>query len=1155
MIGRFSRSYLLLLSAFTLAVTLTFFPVVKAELQNPVTFPIAFIPLLLAFAGLAVLLTLLITGCEGWVRPQWRRGAVVANIALALLAWIKGSVILWDYGSLMGNTPDWQAYSLQGAIDIALCAAIAIAFALGRRWIFRKATTICAFLCLAQALHMVWLSPAFSERTFAELMAKETLETTEKHEEIVSTTSNVVVIILDTFQSDVFADLLARQPALAQELPGFRYFADTASAFPYTLLSVPSVLTGEDYLNQVPYAKYQSESYSGPNSIMKRLMDDGYYVELDRWGLATPIPNRSALASNLVRTFFPDLETTVSMQLFALYTIAPQFLKQMMFRTVSQVGLDATDTIDNNLTFIRNLLTLPTKRIDRPVAKIIHLKGPHIPLQRYEASGFDYFAAARNGETKFKEAERTRANYTAVAEQSIRGVVGYMKRLRDAGVYDRSNVFVFGDHGAGLQGQAFVAPPAWNIPAGHDMVASALRVAALPLLIVKQAGATGPLQTVATPVSLSNLNCTMRRLLPAYANDSCFSLFDPKAMPPASRLFYSTIVRFDPQGYFPTFKAFEINGPVWNDESWRASPIQYLSRNRLYRIPPYKPDEIMTFGRNGNADDYQSFGWGDPGEGFAWTIGRRADLTVPLAGPTSQPLMLVASLSPFLVPGRLESQTVNVYANDEKLATWMVGAAGQYKAAVPSRIAASDRLDLRFDLPDATSPFALGLSKDDLSYGVQVQSAVLRNTAYEIGDTIRFGQAGIATDYQSAGWGTPGDGFTWTVGKQSSLELPLPTSTTQPLMLEVLLAPLQVPGKVEGQTIKVYANGEKITEWHATHAGKYRAAIPSRLVASGRIDLRFDLPDAKSPAELGLGEDRSRLGMQVESVALRTVAYRTGDIIAFGQDGNAADFQSGGWNQPSAGFTWSSGKQTSLVIPLQDSAAGALTLQVSLTPWLVPGKVERQTVNVFANGEKIAEWIATASGRYKAQIPARLTASGVIKLSFALPDATSPAQLGISSDPALYAVQMQSITFGSNPYVPGDTVTFGRDGNSKRFQSGGWGDPQAGFTWTVGHQSSLDMQLANIPTESLTLKASLIPFVVPGKLERQTVVVYVNNEKINEWSVSAAGEFEADIPARLVESGNLDLRFDLPEATSQVALGLNDDPTVFAVQVHSLTLR
>lgn len=1155
MIERLSRSWLLVFSAFTLAASLTFFPVLKAELQNPVSFPVAFLPLALSFAGITIALTLLIVALESTARSRWRPAFVIANITLAMAAWLKGSVMVWDYGSLIASEPNWRDYRLQGAADVALCVGIAIGGALARRWMFSKAAEICSFLCLAQAFHMAWLSPAFSERTFADLFTKETLEIADKREEILSTTSNIVVIILDTFQSDVFADLLAQEPTLAQELPGFRYYTDATSRFPYTMLSIPSVLTGEDYRNQIPYPKYQYTAFDGPASVMKNLMESGYYVELDRWGLATPIPYRSMLASNLIRKFFPGFLTTASLQLFALYTIAPQFLKQQMFGLVRQVGIDATGTLDNNLTFIRDVLHLPSRLTEQPVAKIIHLKGPHLPFRRYERSGFDYFAAAKNDETASHDVAGTRENYTAVAGQSIRGVVGYLKRFQDAGVYDKSSVFVFGDHGAGLQGQTFIPPAAWNIEKREDVVGSALRVTALPLMIAKQAGATGPLQTMPAPVSLSDLNCTMLRLLPKHVNDDCYSLFDFKSPPPVLRLFYSTEVRLDPQGYLPPIKAFEIDGPAWKDTSWRALPIQLHSQNRLYRIPAYKTGDTINFGKGGTAYDYQTHGWGDAGDGFVWTVGRRADLTIPMSDKTSQPLMLTASLAPYVVPGRLESQTVNIYVNREKLATWIVSENGGFKAAIPSRLAASGRLDVRLDLPNATSPSALGLGSDGNQYGVQLSSLAIYPAVYKTGDVIGFGRSGNATEYQSGGWGSPGDGFTWTAGRRSSLALPLPGPSADPLMLEVALTPLLVPGQVEGQAVAVYANDEQIADWQASAPGTYRAAIPPRLTASGQIEFRFDVPGARSAAELGTGDDRSLLGVQVKSVALRPSTLQIGDSITFGREGNAIDFQSGGWNLPSDGFTWSFGGQADLVLPLPEGTTAAQTLQASLAPWLIPGRLDHQTVLVFANGEKIAEWIATESGLYKAPIPAGMIASGHLNIRFVFPDATSPALLGISADPALYAVQMRSIIVDNNPYVLGAAVTFGRDGSSRRFQAGGWGDPQAGFTWTVGNRSLLNMQLASIPKDPLTLEASLIPFVVPGKLDRQTVVVSVNNERITEWSVGAAGKYEATIPAGLLASGHLDLRFDLPDATSPATLGLNDDPTVFAVQVVSLALH
>jgi hypothetical protein len=103
------------------------------------------------------------------------------------------------------------------------------------------------------------------------------------------------------------------------------------------------------------------------------------------------------------------------------------------------------------------------------------------------------------------------------------------------------------------------------------------------------------------------------------------------------------------------------------------------------------------------------------------------------------------------------------------------------------------------------------------------------------------------------------------------MAIPLPGSNPGPWILEATLSPLVVGGKLDCQLIGVYANGEKAGEWVAAESGRYKAVIPAPLSASGLIELRFDLPDATSLAQLGVNDDRAVLGLQMESIALHEV--------------------------------------------------------------------------------------------------------------------------------------------------------------------------------------------------------------------------------------------------------------------------------------------
>jgi hypothetical protein len=713
--------------AVTFALSWTLFPALKLELENNLVFPIAFTQLVLVFLAGALALTgltlLLCTFCNA----RWRKIAALTLICLASIAWIKSCIFAWDHTIFDGESVNWNIHRFESVADLALCLLIALFALLRREWLIRNRNSVCAFLLLAQILYLAWMSPLVSDETFGELMAKETVSIKPKTTEIFSRKKNLVMFVLDTFQSDVFAELINEHPAIAGGLTGFTYFHNTSSVYPYTEVSVPSVLTGADYENQKPYNRYLYQSYLGPTSILAQLMKEGYYVEVDRWGTATPIPYLSSLASNFVAERIPPMSTVEDMAFVALYSVLPVFGKRLIYPHVSAALLDVQGTRDNNMGFLRDLPKLGVELVDQPVAKIFHLKGPHIPLRKYERYGFDYFAAASDPGAIFSEVETSRENFKAIAMQSLLAVSVYFDKLKQAQAYDNATIFVLGDHGAGLQGQHFVLPAGWSIKSPQDVITGDVPTAATPLLLVKRAAAGGPLIASAAPTSLDDVNCTVFRELGVARPAPCMSLFDSAIASRAARRFLWPDAGTFSKGYLPEMKEFQINGPVWAESSWAKSGRAFAAGGIVRSAHgTYNLGETIRFGSRGNAAEYESYGWGEAGHEFTWTTGKRATMAIPLPGKNPGPLILEAALSPFVVAGELDRQLIDVYANNEEVGEWIAAENGRYKAVIPAQLTAKGLVELRFDLPDATSPAQLGVSDNRAVRGFEMQSVALQ---------------------------------------------------------------------------------------------------------------------------------------------------------------------------------------------------------------------------------------------------------------------------------------------------------------------------------------------------------------------------------------------------------------------------------------------
>lgn len=116
-----------------------------------------------------------------------------------------------------------------------------------------------------------------------------------------------------------------------------------------------------------------------------------------------------------------------------------------------------------------------------------------------------------------------------------------------------------------------------------------------------------------------------------------------------------------------------------------------------------------------------------------------------------------------------------------------------------------------------------------------------------------------------------------------------------------------------------------------------------------------------------------------------------------------------GWSAPESNFTWSEGTSAKLALPIS-AAEGGLTVKVTMAALNHPPELPFQPVELFANGQKVAEWQVGNIAEFVATIPGEITkAGGTLTLEFRTPKATSPKSLGVNADPRVLGVCVSSL--------------------------------------------------------------------------------------------------------------------------------------------------
>lgn len=172
---------------------------------------------------------------------------------------------------------------------------------------------------------------------------------------------------------------------------------------------------------------------------------------------------------------------------------------------------------------------------------------------------------------------------------------------------------------------------------------------------------------------------------------------------------------------------------------------------------------------------------------------------------------------------------------------------------------------LSFELPDAVSPF--GARLDPRRLGVAFHWLRLDPLPLlALGRPVALGQA-YAAAYLGDGWAEPEGTTRWSVGMKS--EILFQVDRPGPSRLLLTMEPFR-SRQHPSQRVRIDLNDQRLAELVLDRPGRlpHAIAVPAGVLQTHNV-LRLILPDARSPASLGLSRDRRMLGVRVGALELR----------------------------------------------------------------------------------------------------------------------------------------------------------------------------------------------------------------------------------------------------------------------------------------------
>ena len=533
------------------------------------------LPTILSYYFLPAVFLIAVFGLVGALLPAAIfRPFLVFLGAVSILLWFQSNILVWEYGLLDGKTIDWTEGAWRGWLDLGIWLLLITVAVFFHRRIGKPVIYMAAAVFLLQLV----VNAITATQAATELSAKSTPKPSASALNEVyrfSSNKNVVQLIMDGFQSDVFEEIVndgEEGKRIASALDGFVFFKEHLGAFPYTHMSVPAIVSGKIYQNHVPSNEFLQEVMGG-ETIVSAARDAGYEIDLITptgllYSTYTKLPHTNAYMvpqkNHVTGQEYESIDAAKLIDL-ALFRITPHFIKKYVYN--DQLWL-VQSALSNSAEYMqleffahKAVLSQFAKHmtVDRsaPVYKLFHLMLVHNPM-----------VANPNCEYAGHLLPTVRTTAKIQAKCSLIEAVKLLEKMKELGIYDDALIVLMADHGVwvppnGLKAE--VGPDGQAVTMDPTVVAQSL-----PLMAIKRPGARGPMQTSLAPSWIADTPATIASILDFEEKFSGVSIFDLPSDEPRERKHY--FYQYDRSewkvDYLNPIQEFIITGSVFETKNW-----------------------------------------------------------------------------------------------------------------------------------------------------------------------------------------------------------------------------------------------------------------------------------------------------------------------------------------------------------------------------------------------------------------------------------------------------------------------------------------------------------------------------------------------------------------------------------------------------------
>ena len=751
------------------------------------------------------------------LREKFFRVYVAFIFVLGFLIWLQGNILIWNYGLIGKGDINWASHPWRGWVDSFIWISVGLAGAYYFNSVF-KLSRFLSFILIGLQIAIVVITGIRIPEIWKASNDFSLLTSQPEAIYQFSSKQNVIHVVLDEFQTDVFQKIIDNNPDYYfNALDGFTFFKEASGLFPTTLMSVPAFTTTKTYDNAVPIAEFIDEAYRGPTTS-KELMKHGFSVD-SASSLISPYSKDKftnffyiPIPFNQNKGWFIDSNSSMLMRL-VVFRAVPHFFKKYVFdsRAVTKKLSSRNTNFDitaheaerhlSHKHFLKELTEKMSVTRPEPVYKIIHLNTTHYPAVLNESCEY-------SGEVL----PWTWKNITIQDKCSLDAFIAFLNKLKAFGIYDSSLIIVHADHGY------------WHMPDSSSVInmsntdkirsvfdsdehfAQAV-CSSRPLLAIKRPNSKGLLAISSAPVMLTDIPATITSELKIPSKFPGLSAFDIDESMVRERPFnyYDELKQVTDTSFDKLYK-FTVSGNFTNIDSWHLANIAH-ENNFSYAT------KMINFGTDA-ATPFLRSGWGGNESvaehgAFNWSLGKKS--TVFLSLPKDKAVQLKARVkynhiaTPQKVTIKVDGKVVgNVGINTNP--QWQ-----NLSIIVPSEPSRPDISVVEFMFSTVSKPSKLDPRLLAMMFGsLEIATKDFSNINFGTDETVGLLQKGWGLNEASA----DGTKYNWALGRSATIALPLPRDRQLQIaanLKSLLDKPQKVIVKIDGKnsgTWTVSSNGQ-----------------------------------------------------------------------------------------------------------------------------------------------------------------------------------------------------------------------------------------------------------------------------------------------------------------------------------------------------------